>query len=513
MNAQSGATVKYEIQSGETLYSIARAYGITVARLQELNPGLRPDFIMAGQKINVPANAVRQGTESQGGTVTTTTTQGGLATQQPDMLNRNKYKTTHEVQKKETIYSISRKYGISENKLVEANPQLKDGKLKKGAFINIPYTDEEDAQYQQALRVKQEEEERAKVKLYDAINVAVILPFAANETMSSEAQKMANLYQGFLLAVDSLKQRGFSVNVYAYDESGSIGNLLQKKEMKTVQLVIGPMRQYNINAVAKFASENGIVHVVPMANDLSLVNEHPTTFQVNTHSSIIYSLVYNRFVSMHKTDNVIFVNTHDRGDNVSYINGFKAALDEQGIKYQLADINDFDAVNDMLSTSHSNVVIPYSGTSAAFDNLCKKLNALEMPDNCTVQLFGYPEWQTLASKHDENLNKYRCQFFTSFYSNPNSPRTQRFNSLFQRWFRQSQYNSYPRYGELGYDIGAYFLKGLQEFGSAIYDNLHNYSYSSLEFPFTFEKKNVWAGYQNKSLLIVTRKTDGTVVVQ
>ena len=493
VEAQPGATVKYEIQSGETLYSIARAYGVTVARLQELNPGLQPDYIMAGHKINVPA---------------------GQATQQSDILNRPKYKTTHEVQKKETIYAISRKYGISEDKLIEANPQLKNSKLKKGAVINIPYTDEEDAQYQQAQKNKQEAEERAKVKVYDAINVAVILPFStSNETMTTEAQKMANLYQGFLLAVDSLKQRGCSVNVYAYDETNSVSRVLQKKEMKAMQLIVGPMRQYNINTVAKFAHENGIVHVVPMANDLSLVNEHPTTFQVNTHSSIIYGLVYNRFISMHKGDNIIFVNTNDRGDNLPYINGMKAALDAQGIKYRQADINEMSAMNDMLSTSLRNVIVPYSGTSAAFDNLCKRLNSLDIPDNCTVQLFGYPEWQAFTAKHDANLNKYNCQFFTSFYSNPSSSRTQCFNSLFQRWFNQSQYNSFPRYGELGYDIGAYFLKGLREFGSAFYENLHNYSYISMEFPFLFEKKNSWSGYQNKSVLIVTRKTDGTVTVR
>ena len=520
-NAQSAATAKHEVQPGETLYSIARKYETSVARIKELNPGLNPDYIMAGQKLNVPAGGSAQGVAVQGATqqqeqaVTQVSAQPTTqATPQSDILNRPQYKAKHEVKKKETIYSISRQYGITENKLIEANPQLKNGKLKKGAVINIPYTDAEDAQYQQALKAKQDADERAKVKKYDAINVAVILPFASySETMSTEAQKMANLYQGFLLAVDSLKQRGYSVNVYAYDETSHMSTLLQKDEMKSMQLIIGPMRQYNLNTVAKFAHENGIAHVVPMANDLSIVNEHPTTFQINTHSSIIYSLVYNRFISMHRQDNIIFVNTNDRGDNMSYINGFKAALDAQGVKYHQADVNEISALKDMLSSSLGNVIIPYSGSSSAFDNLCKRLNSLEIPDNCSVQLFGFPEWQTFSSKHEANMNKYQCQFFTSFYSNSASSRTRQFNALFQRWFRQSQYNSFPRYGELGYDIGAYFIKGLRDYGSAFYDNLHNYSYSSLEFPFSFEKKNSWSGYQNKSVLIVTRKPDGTVQVR
>lgn len=501
INAQSGLTVKYEIKPGETLYSIARTYNVTVARLLELNPGLKSDFIMAGQKINVPANVVAK------------------AETPSDSLSRPKYKTTYEVQKKETIYSISRKYGITEDKLIEANPILKESKLKKGAIINIPYTDEEDNEYLQkqiAKKEKEEEEKRKKeeAKKYDAINVAVILPFcASNEKMSIEAQKMTNLYQGFLLAVDSLKQRGYSVNVYAYDEASPVSEHLQKKEMKSMHLIIGPMRQNNQSVVAKFAHENNIAHVVPISTDLSLVNEHPTTFQVNTHTSVIYNIVYNRFISIHSNDNIILVNTNDRGDNVAYINGLKAALDAQEIKYNMVDISNAKALQEMLSTTQNNVIVPYSSTPAAFGQLCQKLNTMGIPENCAVQMFGFPEWQTFTSKYKPNLNKYKCQFFTSFYSNANSPRTQQFNSTFKRWFNQNQYNSFPHYGEFGYDIGVYFIKGLHDYGSAFYENLHNISYNSLEFPFFFEKKNTWSGYQNKSVMIVTCLPDGTVTVQ
>jgi hypothetical protein len=66
---------------------------------------------------------------------------------------------------------------------------------------------------------------------------------------------------------------------------------------------------------------------------------------------------------------------------------------------------------------------------------------------------------------------------------------------------------------LGYDIAAYFIKGLKEFGSSFYDNLHNYSYISMEFPMMFEKKNSWSGYQNRSMMIVTHRMDGSVFVR
>lgn len=528
LNAQT--TKKHEVQSGETLYSIARQYNVTVASLMEINPGLDADNIMAGQNINVPAN-VQQ-------TVTPVTAQpvqqGGIQQQVlqqvrqqvqaqqgmevPSTPNRPRYKTLHEVQKKETLYSIARQYGVTIDQLINANPDLKNGKLKKGAVLNIPYTMADDVEYEvEQKRIIEEEAKKPKVIMYPTIKVAVILPFSkAEEKVSAESQKMINIYQGFLLAVDSLKQSGCNVEVFAYDEMSPatpVASILQSPEMKDMQLIVGPIRQWNVKSVADFAHQNGITHVVPLSNELSLVNEHPTTFQVNSSSSLVYNQVYNRFCLMHQNHNIIFVGMNDRGDNMNYIADFMRHLEEKGITYANASVGDFATVHDALQPGVNNVIIPTSGSSAAFETLCKKLDGLNLTTEYSVQLFGFPEWQTLATKYDKYLGKYQCQFFTSFYSNGYAPRTQQFNSLFRRWFNQDQYNSFPKYGELGYDIGAYFIKGLNDFGSSFYENLHNYSYNSMEFPMMFEKKNSWSGYQNLSMMIVTHRTDGSVFVR
>ena len=523
VTAQTVSTKKHEVQAGETLYSIARQYGSDVASLLKLNPGLDAEHILAGQTINVPATGqsnattqspvqqqvlqqVRQQTQAQKGDY-----------QIPPTPNRPRYKTLHEVQKRETIYSISRMYGVTEDQLIAANPSLKKGKLKKGAVLNIPYTTEDIEQYQVARKKAEEEIKKSQVKKIETIKVAIILPFSASsEKVTAEGQKMTNMYQGFLLAVDSLKQHGYNVEVFAYDEvnpSTTVTAVLYRPELKDMNLIIGPMRQWNVKGVADFAHQHGIAHVVPLSNDLSLVNEHPTTFQLNSHGSIIYSMVYNRFTLIHKNHNIIFVSMGDKGDNLAYISDFKADLEKKGITYSSAIASDFSTVREALKTGTSNIIIPSSGSPAAFETLAKKMDGLNLTSEYNVQFFGFPEWQMLAAKFDKYKSKYQCQFFTSFYSNSASSRTQSFNAKFRRWFDQDQYTSYPKYGEMGYDIGAYFLKGIHDFGSAFYENLHNYSYISMEFPMAFEKKNEWSGYQNKALQIVTYRSDGTVFVR
>ena len=506
INAQTVATQKHVIQSGETLYSLARQYQVTVAYLLELNPGLQADVVMAGQTINVPAKAQ----QTVGATAQT-------AQYQVSEAVRPKYKTKHEVQKKETIYSISRQYGITATQLIEANPSLKDEKLKKGAVLNIPYSEEENRAFAAQQKAKEEEAKKPVVQMYSTIKVAVILPFASAETkMSVESQKMTNIYQGFLLAVDSLKQSGCSVEVFAYDESAgeyAFTNMLNKPSMKDLQLIVGSVRSNHITTVAKFAHDNNIVHVVPLSDEYSLVNGNPSLFQVNLPYSQLYSQVYNRFVVNHRADNIVFVNMNDSGDNMTYISEFKKALNDMGIQFKSADIADMNGVREALSTGQNNIIVPSSDAVGAFENLYKRIDGLNLGAEYAVQFFGFPKWQTFHTKYQKTLGKYRCQFFTSFYSNNESWRTQQFNSRFRRWFNQDQHKSYPRYGEMGYDIGAYFLKGLNDYGSAFYENIHNYAYTSLEFPFNFEKKSADSGYQNRALYIVTYRADGSVAVR
>lgn len=506
LSAQSGTSAKHVVQSGETLYSIARNHNVTVASILQVNPGLQADKVMAGQTILIP-------TEKASTPAATPKTN----TPQSSSQQLPRYKATHEVQKKETIFSICRQYGITESELLEANPSIKNGKVKKGSVLNIPYSAEEKRMHAEKVRQAEEKAKREWARKHAPIKVAVILPFGTNSSdMSAESQKMTNLYQGFLLAVDSLKQRGVSVDVHAYDEVGSyaaVDQILLRPEMKEMQLIIGPVRAWNVKNVAEFAATNSIAHVVPLANETSVVDSHPTTFQVNVNSSMLYAQVYNKFYAEHKNDNVVIVNMNDNADNADYIIGLKSYLDKKGVAYSKTSVNDISSIRSVLSSDKRNVIIPTSGSSHAFNQLCARLDNAHVLNDHRIQLFGYPEWQTFAGKYDSHLSKYRCQFFTTFFSNSATDRSKRFASLFRRWFNQDQYNSIPRYGELGYDIGAYFIKGLKEHSDQLYGNLHNYSYTSMEFPFNFERKSTNSGFQNRSMLFVTYRDNGTVSVR
>ena len=119
----------HTIASGETLYRLTVKYNVSAKAICDANPGLSAENFRIGQVILIP-----QKKEEQTDAVVQTPTE--QSTIQGPVVPR--CKDMHKVKRKETIFSVSREYGISEQELIDANPELKKG-MKKGQFLCIPY--------------------------------------------------------------------------------------------------------------------------------------------------------------------------------------------------------------------------------------------------------------------------------------------------------------------------------------------------------------------------------------
>ena len=64
-----------------------------------------------------------------------------------------------------------------------------------------------------------------------------------------EDKRMVEYYEGFLMAVDSLKRTGTSIDLYVYDcgkDVSTLNSILAKNEMKSMNVIFGPMHQQQI---------------------------------------------------------------------------------------------------------------------------------------------------------------------------------------------------------------------------------------------------------------------------
>ena len=143
--------IAYEVLPKESLYSIAKKYGIKVADLQKANPILETKALKAGQKIVVPVNANANTSGVAEKTIEKTEAKveknqnPAQQTMQVAVLPKNgveeknpETEMTHEVLPKESLYSIAKHHGISLSDLQKANPELRNKSLKVGQKINVP---------------------------------------------------------------------------------------------------------------------------------------------------------------------------------------------------------------------------------------------------------------------------------------------------------------------------------------------------------------------------------------
>lgn len=114
--ASLSAATTHKVQSGDTLSSIARNNGTTVAKLMSLNGIKDAKMLKVGQQLKLSSSTPSQPSSS----AKKRTSTGG---------------NSHSVKSGETLYSISRATGVSVSQLTALNPGLDPSKLKIGQQI------------------------------------------------------------------------------------------------------------------------------------------------------------------------------------------------------------------------------------------------------------------------------------------------------------------------------------------------------------------------------------------
>lgn len=138
----------YTIRAGDTLSSIARRFGTTVAVLLQANPFIvDPNRIFPGQVICVPAlmGGAQEGLEfaEPSPAYPTPATEGGFGSEDtaaaaPQQLCPAGF-TTYTVVAGDTLFFLARRFGTTVDVLLRANPQITDpNRLSIGQVICVP---------------------------------------------------------------------------------------------------------------------------------------------------------------------------------------------------------------------------------------------------------------------------------------------------------------------------------------------------------------------------------------
>ena len=359
---------------------------------------------------------------------------------------------------------------------------------------------------------------RKEMQRVDVARIALLLPFQTGDTKNSA--RIVEYYEGFLLAVDSLKKMGCSIDLSVFDIGDGIQKtreVLKNERLTDVHLMIGGVTNEQIEMIADYARKHEIRYVIPLSSKSDRVTSgNAYVFQVNTPQSYLYSYATMRACTLFANYNVILVNTGDKEPKMEFIRTFKADMTQRNISFCEINYNERTFRNDLvglLSPTKPNLVMPLSGSLEALVKIKGPLRMLaDKSQGYQLTLFGYPEWQTYANECIEDFFALSTYIYTPFYVNSFSSQTQSFNAKYRYWYKKNMSQTYPRYAMLGFDTGMYFMSAICKLGAHFEDYLRQMPYKSLQTGLRFDTRtNNWGGFMNMNLYFVHYNKDLSIV--
>ncbi len=443
---------RHTVAAGETAYSIARSYGISLTTLVEDNPGVDPTQISLGQTL-----LIRK--KEQGKTASSEVTREWEDLRDAATRDSQEY-VYHIVKPGETLYSLGRMFGVAADALSRING-LGEGGLKAGVMIRIPIASalRDVTQIENNTRDWNgfpHDRRRENGQGYyhpqgSTRQVALMLPLAGTTAAGND---FVDFYKGALLALEDLKGEGRSLNVTLYDTSRSpemVREIVTSHEFADTDLIIGPVYENEMDYAVQFAE----VYEVPVVSPLATIRE--------LDSDALYQMApdpatkYDKVAPMLRSDANIILVSSGAGNDAEFEREILSEL--QGRNYGRFTLGGSGDIATLIDWDRENVFIVLAGTELTVDRALASISSAynnasaRRGRKAAITVLGSSKWANYNSSIDKNLFfKLNVCFLTSYYINHLNPIASRFEKRYL-----AAYGGFPsRSSFRGYDTMALF---------------------------------------------------------
>ena len=341
--------------------------------------------------------------------------------------------------------------------------------------------------------------------LTHTVRMGVVLPL---KEKTSRGAKMIEFYQGLLMAVDSVKRQGCSVEVTALHSGSSaaaMDSLLMNAPLGQCDVIFGPLDASQLPALADYCDLRGIRLVVPFSSLTTQVGGHPLHYLVNAPRHAVQKQASWYVQALYPNDNFVVLESGEKNEEgANLVERVRAEMDGNNIYVRQLSISANDSIfTEALDTEKTNVILVNSSTLNALHALLNKLRpfAAQHPQY-RFSLFGYPAWQSYAAQTQNDLYRFDTYIYATFYRDPLDKRVTDFEQRFESNFGRAVSATFPRYGLFGFDLGYYFLSGLGLFGDQLEAHLTDIPYTPLQHALEFQSQGDADGYINHFVQLV-----------
>jgi len=598
---------------GQTIFAIARAYGVTEDDIRKENPELYDHELRQGQMIRIPI--LRN--------VTPSVSPDRESVGDPRFIQ-------HQVKRRETIFGISRQYNISQEELIRYNPEISSG-LKVNSILRIPVKQDEPREYMlyqvlprqtifsisREFNVSIDELKRLNEGLKDGLKagqvikiplrgtqpptpfepmperddidatqvdrkvediycqnprldahyqVALMIPLYLHQTSDFDMRSYGighpsftfmEYLQGVLIALDSIRAKGFDIRLYVYDVCDSLAktrSVLRKPEIASMDLIIGPFHPNSLELVGEFSRLRNIPIVSPLySRDNLLARRFTNMFQATPSRQEQMNEMARFIAHRHVEDNIIVIYDNHPA-SVQFVMEYKRVLTEEinsmraiqesssrqphvnalaaqrdginnlannvlhGPNQQVRDTRPIETgqnrqrrnlkevvftqdgmprIIDQMDSTRMNVLICLMGGQAVISNITRQLHHLR--DTFPMTVFGVPQWIGYESLDPRYLHSLNVHLFAPDFIDYTLPH----NTAFIRRFR-SEFFAEPGVDAFrAVQTGMFFFDALTRFGREFHRCMYSLNNSNGALsPFWFQQvEGSMSGWENRFVYI------------
>lgn len=451
------------------------------------------------------------------------------------------------VEKSVGLYRVSKNFGVSQDAIIEANPELRTRGLRFGEVIYIPVPEGrrvKAAPADAAAPASTSKADRRKPaqprelsrrdtisrRLHDprievprevetvadslpsvvdttavadsipalwewndstTIRLSLLLPFQArNDKRDQHAERFMEFYEGCLLAAYDLQAEGQPLVLDVYDtekNTAIVRQLLDSNSLAETQAVIGLAYPLQLMQVMTWAMEHKVPVLAPFIDYMEGIETNPYLYLFNS-SAEQEARVLGQWLEAHRDSvNCVLVEAKD-ADIPSSVRLVHKEIKARQIPYTKTSIRQIldDSIQSALRDSVENILIFNTEKYSNVQVLIPRI--LNSKGSHAVTLRAQYSWTR------ENI--YLPLLYTSIFSTDQPTSRDAYEMHYERYFGHEHVSTTPRYDLLGYDLTR-----------TIAAILKDTTYTGLQSDIQFEQVNPEGGYINTNVHVIHTKAE------
>ncbi len=475
------------VEQGQTLYSIAKAYNVSVKDI------IAPDknAVREGDILIIPCkNPPAKITNPE-------------PVVKPEAVTPKPSYILYEVKPKDNVYRLCKTYEVEESAFLALNPKVAEFGLKAGDTVKIPSLKHDSFPVSETKTdtIVQREANRIKITP-DKPCIALMLPLYLDNTneinlSTSDINKkkaadykslaFIQFYEGFKLACDNLA-KNYDAKVYVYDVTDNekeLAQILNKPEMKKMDLIVGPFFYNTFAQTAEFAKANEIPIVNPVTTK-DVVKDNPFVFKLIPNSSLQAQSIAEFINSKYPKANVIL--SYNSKDNIpDDIEVYKSCLKTANITAVDHGVAGLQGIFNAQKPDQINILITNIESEIFVNSLVSRLGKAATPKGNTKPkeikniTFAPKAWKNYDQLEIEYLQNIGLHLYEPAFVDYTQSDVKDFVNQFENTYKTSP----NEYGFNGRDVATYFITALKTLGSGFYENINTVNVPMLQTQYKF----------------------------